>query len=165
MDPADPFAACRHPRAWVVARLVLLAAAVSLACYIPYKYATDPPSFRGLYGYLFPLSGLIALAGLALSVKPGLVFRMPLVARVVVAALGAAWMATGLLCLSMLTAMTARMPLAGGFATFHMLVQHVFLALAVGGFALAPGALYRLFGFDPAPAPKQAGRLPLPAEA
>jgi len=165
MEPVNPFAACRRPRAWVAARLALLAASVSLACFVPFRYATSPPPFGGLYGYLFPLSGLIALVGIALAMRPGLVFRMPLAARAAVAGLGAAWMATGLFCLSSLTATTMTMPLPGLFATFHMLVQHVFITLAVGGFALAPGAVYRLFGFDLSPAREQTGRLPAPAEA
>jgi len=165
MEPVNPFAACRRPRAWVAARLALLAAAVSLACFVPFRYATDPPPFGGLYGYLFPLSGLIALVGIALAMRPGLVFRMPLAARAAVAGLGAAWMATGLFCLSSLTATTMTMPLPGLFATFHMLVQHVFITLAVGGFALAPGAVYRLFGFHLAPAREQTGSLPAAAEA
>lgn len=165
MEPANPLAACRRPRAWVAARLVLLAMAVSLACYIPFRYLTQPPPFRGLYGFLFPLSALIALAGMTLAVRPGLVFRLPLTARAAVAALGAAWMATGLYCLSSLAVMTMTVPLPGLFATFHMLVQHVFLPLAVGGFALAPGGAYRLFGFELAPAPKPTGTRLVPAEA
>ncbi len=165
MEPANPLAACRRPRAWVAARLALLVAAVSLACFIPFRYATDPPPVRGLYGYLFPLSGLIALTGMALAMRPGLAFRMPPAARAGAAALGVAWMATGVVCLSSLTAMMMKMPLPGLFATFHMLVQHVFLPLAVGGFALAPRATYAIFGFELAPVPRQTGTMPVPSEA
>lgn len=156
MEQSRPFGACRHPKAWTIARVAVLAAAASLACYIPYKYATHPPSMSGAYGFLFPLSTLIALAGIVLALRPGLAFRMPIASRVALAGLGAAWATTGLLCLSSLAATTAKMPLPGLFATFHMLVQHVFLTFAVGGFVLVPRAIYRLFGFELAQSPSEA---------
>ena len=51
-------------------RIALFAAAASLAAYIPYKYATQLHAIQGLYAFLFPLSAILAAAGIALAVRP-----------------------------------------------------------------------------------------------
>jgi len=51
-------------------RVALFAVAASLALYIPYKYVTHLHAIEGLYAFLFPLSGVLALAGIVLAVKP-----------------------------------------------------------------------------------------------
>ncbi len=51
-------------------RVILLLLAATLAFYIPFKYATQLHAATGIYAFLFPLSGLLAIAGITLSVKP-----------------------------------------------------------------------------------------------
>ena len=51
-------------------RIALFVAAASLALYIPYKYATELHAISGLYAYLFPLSGVLAVFGMILAVRP-----------------------------------------------------------------------------------------------
>lgn len=133
-------------KAWNFFRFVLLAAAVSLLAYIPYKYATGLHATQGVYFYLFPLSGVVALLGIVLSVRPALGFRLPLWARAGVATVAMGWIATGILCIPSLTRMTLAAPLAGLFATFHMAAQHLFLSGAVVFLLLAPHSVYSLFG-------------------
>ena len=52
-------------------RVALFAAALSLAAYIPYKYATQLHAITGLYAFLFPLASVLAAAGMLLAMKPG----------------------------------------------------------------------------------------------
>lgn len=133
-------------RSWIVYRLVMFAAAASLALYIPYKYATQLHAVSGLYAFLFPLSGVLAVAGIVLAVRPELAFRTPLVLRAVVGAVAVGWLATGLLCAKSLTLGILENPGPGLFAAFHMVVQHVVLSFQVAALALAPRALYDQLG-------------------
>ncbi len=127
-------------------RVALFAVAASLALYIPYKYATHLHAIEGLYALLFPLSGVLALAGIVLAVKPqtGCGCSEPMRAGVgVVAGL---WMGTGLLCVPTLAATVQASPLGGMLATFHMLAQHVFLSSVLLAFAIAPSWTARTLG-------------------
>lgn len=135
-------------RSWSAYRWVMFLAAASLAVYIPYKYATQLHAIRGLYAFLFPLSAVLALGGMALALRPGLALRLPLLARAAVGALAAGWIATGVLCVPTLAKQVMASPWGGLFATFHMLVQHVVLSLLVAALALAPRALFRQMGLE-----------------
>ena len=138
---------------WLAFRAVMLVTAASLAIYIPYKYATQLHAIDGLYAVLFPLSSVLAIAGVALGVRPALAFRLPTPARAAVGAIAGSWLMTGVLCIPSLTETTLEAPAAGLFATFHMLAQHVVLSLAVSALVLAPRATYARFGVEP-PAPR-----------
>ena len=124
--------------AWVIFRIALFAAAVSLAAYIPYKYATQLHTVTGMYAFLFPLSGVLAVAGIVLALRPRTACDCSPVTRAGVGVLAGAWMVTGVLCVSSLLEMIASSPAGGLFATFHMLAQHVFLSLSILAFALIP---------------------------
>ncbi len=130
---------------WLVYRFLLLAAAVSLAMYIPYKYATQLHAIDGLYFYLFPLSPIVAMAGIVLAYRPQFAFSMPLWIRSAVSLISVGWIATGVLCIPSLSQTVIAEPLRGFFATFHMTAQHIFLSLGVAFFMMAPLGVYKLF--------------------
>lgn len=131
---------------WLGFRILLLAAAVSLAIYIPFKYATQLHAIEGIYAFLFPFSSLVALTGIVLALRPDLAFNTPRVLSSAVGAISAMWIATGVVCIPSLMQTTLSTPMLGAFATFHMLGQHVFLSLGVIFLLLAPGFVYRIFG-------------------
>lgn len=122
-------------------RVLLFGAAASLAVYIPFKYATQLHAVTGLYAFLFPLSGLLAAAGIVLSLRPRAACALNLSMRFGLGSVAVLWSATGALCLPSLAASVARAPAAGLLATFHMTAQHLFLSLTVLAFAIAPQAL------------------------
>ena len=80
---------------WGSCRFILLALVVSLPAYVPFKYATQLHAIDGLYALLFPFSSVIALAGIALAVRPALGFQLPLWLRAGVSVLSVGWIATG----------------------------------------------------------------------
>lgn len=130
---------------WRIFRFLVLAAAASLAVYIPFKYATQLHAIEGIYAFLFPLSSLVALAGIGLAWKPETAFRAPLWIRAAVSVVAVGWIATGVLCIPSLTRTTMAAPLAGFIATFHMTAQHVFLSLSVTFMLLVPHTVYGWF--------------------
>ena len=130
----------------MIFRVALFAAAASLAAYIPYKYATQLHAITGFYAFLFPLSGVLALAGLALAVKPGAACSCSAVVRAGAGSIAVLWMATGLLCVPTLAATIRGSVWGGAFAAIHMTTQHVFLSLAILAFAFAPYWMARLVG-------------------
>jgi len=119
-------------------RAALFAAAASLALYIPYKYATQLHAVNGLYAFLFPLSSLLALAGMVLAVRPAKACDCSATLRSGLAALSLLWLATGAMCAGTLTRAVLDDPLHGSIATLHMLLQHVFLSAALLAFASRP---------------------------
>ena len=126
-------------------RVALFIVAASLAAYIPYKYATSLHAVQGMYAYLFPLSGLLALVGMILAVNPKACDCSAGI-RSGVAGLSILWMGIGLMCVPSLTSMIIHSPLGGLFASFHLLSQHVFLSLSLLGFALAPAWMLSKLG-------------------
>lgn len=122
----------------VIFKVALLAAAVSLLGYIPYKYLTHPHAIKGLYAFLFPLSSVVAVAAIAFALFPQRMLQLPLSVRAGIGSIATVWIITGLLCVPTLAAQTLTAPAAGLFATFHMIVQHVFLSLSVVALVLAP---------------------------
>lgn len=138
-------------------RGALFAAAVSLAFYIPYKYGTQLHANEGLYAFLFPLSALLAAAGIVFAVKPGKSCDCGVPMRTGLGALSILWLATGLACVGSLTTSIIADPLRGGFATFHMFVQHVFLSLAVLAFVVAPQRMAGVRGLATAPSNRVPG--------
>lgn len=128
-------------------RVALFAAAASLAVYIPYKYATQLHAVTGIYAFLFPLSALLAAAGIVLAVKPQRGCDCGVSMRAGVGALSALWLATGVLCVGSLTVAVMEHPMHGSIATFHMLVQHVFLSLSLIAFAFMPDRMAEMLGF------------------
>jgi hypothetical protein len=153
--------ATQRPRrilAWL-SRAALFAAAASLAAYIPYKYATQLHAVQGLYAFLFPLSALLAAAGMIVALQPQRACSCGAPLRSGIAALSALWLATGVMCVGTLSAAIAEQPLHGWIATFHMLAQHVFLSLALIAFALWPRRLASALGGAPS------GREAMPAAA
>ena len=129
-----------------VFRAALFAAAASLAAYIPYKYATQLHAVQGLYAFLFPLSALLAVAGIVFAVKPEKACDCGTTMRSGIAALSVLWLATGMLCVGTLTDAVLANPLRGSIASFHMIAQHVFLSLALIAFAALPGRMVRALG-------------------
>lgn len=144
------FAKDQSPGQWAL-RIGLLAAAVSLAAYIPFKYATQLHAMEGAYAFLFPLSSLLALAGIILAVRPRCACDCGVAVRSSLGALAVLWLATGLLCVRTLTLGILDNPLGGSFAMLHMLVQHVFLSLTVLAFALRPIRAATLLGDEARP--------------
>ncbi len=132
-------------RLWLVFRVLLLGAAASLAAYIPYKYATQLHAIEGIYFYLFPLSSVVALAGILLAWKPELGFTLPIWLRTATSAIAVGWIATGVICVPSLAKTTMAAPLKGLFATFHMTTQHIFLSLVVTFMLLVPQAVHSWF--------------------
>ncbi len=127
-------------------RLALFAAAASLAVYIPYKFATQLHAITGIYAFLFPLSVLLAAAGIVLAVKPEKACDCGVSMRAGVGALSVLWLATGVLCVGSLAAAVMEHPMHGSIATFHMLTQHVFLSLSLIAFALLPYRMAEMLG-------------------
>lgn len=124
-------------------RTALFAAAASLAAYIPYKYATQLHAISGFYAFLFPLSSLLAVAGLIFAVKPTKACDCGVTMRSGIAALSVLWLATGLMCVGTLTDAVVKDPLHGSIATFHMVAQHVFLSASLIAFAWMPTRMAR----------------------
>lgn len=143
-----------HSSGALVFRLALFLAALSLAAYIPYKYATQLHAVSGIYAFLFPLSGLLALAGITVAVKPQVACDCGMPVRSGLGALAVLWMVTGMLCVKSLAAGMLNDPLHGSIAMVHMLAQHAFLSLSLLAFALFPQQMARLLG---RPTPAQAG--------
>ena len=133
-------------------RVILFLSAATLALYIPFKYATQLHAATGIYAFLFPLSGLLAIAGITLSVKPRTACDCSTMTRGGAGVLAVGWMVTGLLCISSLSAMVREMPLGGTIAMVHMLAQHVVLSMAILAFAIWPRRTAILFG-APLPVP------------
>ena len=146
--------------AWLY-RAALFIAAASLAAYIPYKYATQLHDISGLYAFLFPLSALLAAAGMIVAVKPGTACDCGTTMRSGVAALSVLWLATGVMCGGMLTRAVMDDPLQGSIATFHMLAQHVFLSLSLIAFAWAPQRIARALGAGTRAARRGGGMMPI----
>lgn len=130
-------------------RVALFVAAASLAAYIPYKYATQLHAVQGFYAFLFPLSALLAVAGMIVAVKPGKACDCGTTMRTGVGALSVLWLATGVMCVGSLTEAVIEHPLHGSIASFHMLAQHVFLSIMLVAFALNPQRMAGLFGARP----------------
>lgn len=135
---------------WLL-RAALFLAAASLAAYIPYKYATQLHAVTGFYAFLFPLSALLAAAGIFAAVKPDKACDCGVTMRSGVAALSLLWLATGVMCVGSLTEAVIEHPMHGSIATFHMIAQHVFLSLMLLAIALAPQRMAKAMGVEPAP--------------
>ena len=145
-----------HSSAWLF-RAALFAAAASLAAYIPYKYATQLHAVSGLYAFLFPLSALLAAAGMIVAVKPEKACDCSATMRTGVAALAGLWLVVGMMCVGTLTQSVLDHPLHGSIATFHMLAQHVFLSLSLIAFAWAPRRMASALGIGAAARPRSMG--------
>lgn len=138
--------ASRFPLPGWIFRAALFLAAASLAAYIPYKYATQLHAVSGMYAFLFPLSGWLALAGMVVAWKPQMACDCGVSMRAGVGALSVLWMATGILCVKSLAADVMSDPLHGSIATLHMLAQHVFLSLGLIAFAVMPERVVTTLG-------------------
>lgn len=132
----------------LVFRAALFLAAASLVGYIVYKYATTLHAYTGPYAFLFPMSGLLAIAGMWLAVKPQTACDCGVPMRGGIGALSVLWMATGLQCVKMLAVGVMDDPLQGSIAAIHMLAQHVFLSLSLLAFAFFPQHMARLLGVE-----------------
>ncbi|MEO7244536.1 MAG: hypothetical protein ABIX12_05245 [Rubrivivax sp.] len=119
-------------------RVALFAAAASLALYIPFKYATQLHAVTGFYAFIFPLSALLAAAGIVVALKPEKACDCGPAVRSGIAALSLLWLTTGMLCISALADAVASQPLRGSLATFQMAAQHIFLSLSLLAFAWRP---------------------------
>ena len=122
----------------VIFKVALLASAVSLLGYIPYKYWTQLHAIKGLYALLFPLSSVVAAAAIALALFPQRMLRLRLFVRAGIGSIATVWLITGLLCVPTLAAQTLIAPASGLLATLHMLAHHVFLSLSVVALVLVP---------------------------
>ena len=140
------FGTARRDVTPLVLRTILFLSAATLALYIPFKYLTQLHAVTGFYAILFPLSGLLAAAGVVLAIKPEAACDCSTMARIGGGGLAIGWMATGLMCTASLTEMVQEMPLGGSVAMVHMLAQHVVLSMAILSFAIAPAWTARSFG-------------------
>jgi len=136
------------PYGSLIFRIALFTAAASLAAYIPFKYATQLNTIEGFYAFLFPLSGILALVGMGLAIKPRLGCDCGFGLRSGVGAVALLWLATGVLCVPTLVAMIPESPWGGAIAAFHMIAQHIFLSFAILAFAFAPNWMARKLGVD-----------------
>jgi len=125
-------------RRWKAMRLLLLLAGLSLALYMPWKAATQYASLESIYGPWFLQGAVVAVAGILFMARPGLAPGVPLWLRLGVGVAALLWMRTGLACTPSLVASIQQSVLSGGFATFHMMAQHIFLSAGVLGMAAAP---------------------------
>ena len=121
-----------------VFRVALFLAAASLAAYIAYKYATHLHATSGLYAFMFPLSAVLAAVGMILAVNPQKACDCSTPLRAGIASISGLWLATGVMCVGMLTQAIMAHPLSGSMATFQMLAQHVFLSLSLLAFTAVP---------------------------
>lgn len=112
-------------------RLALFAAAASLAAYIPYRYAMQSHAAGSLYGWLFPWSSLLAIAGMVFALRPRMACDCGVITRVGLGGLAIGWMAAGMLCTEPLLRAIVNHPAAGLAATFQMSAQHLFLSASV----------------------------------
>ena len=119
-------------------RIALFAAAASLVVYIPYKYANTAHALTGLYAFLFPMSSILGLVGMALAIKPEASCSCNMVTRVGFGTFSALWIVTGIQCIPHLTEMIEKNALGGVIATAHMSIQHILLSLVIIAFAIAP---------------------------
>jgi len=140
----------RPPIGWTLFRVGLLAAALSLAAYIPYKYATQLHAIQGLYAFLFPLSAVLAVVGIVLALQPKKACDCSAGVRAGIGVLAGLWLVTGVLCVPTLVEAITKNPAGGLFAAFHMSAQHVFLSLAIIAFAVAPRTMANKLGTMPA---------------
>jgi len=128
----------KSSRRWKAMRLLLLLAGLSLALYMPWKAATQYESLEGIYGPWFLQGAVVAVAGILFMARPGLALGVPLWLRIGVGVAALLWMRTGLACTPSLLTSIQQSLLSGGFATFHMMAQHVFLSAGVIGMAAVP---------------------------
>lgn len=152
----NPLQLSRSPAWRATFRVALFVAAAWLALYIPFKYATQLHAISGLYAVAFPLSAILALAGIVVAWKPRTACDCSVPVRAGVGAVAVLWLVTGMLCVGSLADSIAANPLRGTFATFQMVVQHVFLSLTLLAFAFAPARMSRAFGAASGPAPTTA---------
>lgn len=139
----------RSIRRWRIVRLLLLIAATSLAVYMPFKAVTSFDRLEYIYGPWFLQGVVVAVAGLIFFWRPAIATRTPLLLRLGVGAAALLWMQTGLACTpSLLESLQASL-LKGGFASFHMFAQHVFLSLGVALIMVAPAFFARSLGIAP----------------
>jgi len=132
--------------AWWIFRIALFSAAASLAAYIPFKYATQLHAVDGFYAFLFPLSGILALAGITVALRPRSTCDCGAGIRAGVGSISILWLGTGMICTPSLAEHIASSPISGLFATFQMLAQHVFLSLSLIAFAFFPREVLTKFG-------------------
>ena len=116
-------------------RAALFGAGASLAIYIVYKYATTLHATTGLYAFLFPLSSILAAAGITFAIKPRMSCDCNVAMRSGGGAVALLWMATGAMCLPHVGNMAPSV-LPGVIA--GVTVQHFFLPAAILMFAFAP---------------------------
>ena len=133
-------------RAWGFFRWALFAAGLSLALYLPFRYATNPPAIPSLYAFLLPLSSILAGGGIVLALRPGFSSQLHTFVRAGIAAVAVLWLVAGMVCIPSLGLRILSAPVVGLLATFQMLAQHVFLSLSVGAFALKPLETCAWFG-------------------
>lgn len=154
----------------LTARVAMIATAVSLWVYIPYRYAVRPPEAGGVlgtaYALLFPLAALLALWALAVAWRPDRLERLAGEAgpnvrdagteavrdpfRWILGGYGGAWLLMGVSCVPGLAELAAASPVEGLFSTLHMTAQHVFLGLVAVTAAWRPEAVRSLLVGTPA---------------
>jgi hypothetical protein len=137
-----------HRVRWPTFRALLFLSGLTLVGYVVYRFALpQPPDYGSLYGRIFLLSLLLAVAGMVLGVSPRSLHDARgwpgSGIRVALSGFGAVWMATGLACTPSLVAGVSESPLRGTFDLIHMLSGHVYLPLAVAALAWAPARVAR----------------------
>jgi hypothetical protein len=138
----------KRPLVGWIFRGTLMLAGVTLAIYIPYKYATQLHAISGLYAFLFPMSGLLAMAGIALAWKPTLGCSCGMPLRAGIGSISVLWLCTGLLCVSSLATGVMNDPVQGSIAVVHMVLQHILLTFGLLAFVLFPVRIVEWLGLE-----------------
>ena len=135
-------------KGWTIFRIALFVAAASLVFYLIFKYTTQLHTISGYYTFMLPLSSFVAIAGMYIATKPKSACDCGGGLRIGIGAIAGGWLVVGLACVPSLAQHIVNSPVSGLFATFQMLVQHVFLALSVIAFATYPKRMLVIFGLD-----------------
>ena len=133
----------------MIFRTALFGAGASLAIFIVYKYATTLHATTGLYAFLFPLSSLLAAAGITLAIKPRMSCDCTVAMRSGGGAIAVLWMATGAMCLPHIGHMAMSSVPGALSAAFHMTTHHFFLPAVILLFAFAPNWMAYKLGVAP----------------
>lgn len=148
-DDSDADCGCKETRKRrKLLRWALLLAGLSLAAYMPYKAIASADVLEKIYGPWFLQGMVVAVTGVLFIARPSFAARLPLILRMAVFASALLWMRTGLACTPHLLEGLSVSLGPGLFAWFHMLTQHVFLALGVAAIAAAPRPVLRYLGAD-----------------
>lgn len=127
-------------------RTALFGAAASLAVFILYKLSTTLHATEGFYAFMFPLSAILAAAGMTLAIKPAMSCDCSVAMRSGVGATAVLWLATGAMCGPHIAEMAAHSPMRALYVGSLMTTQHIFLSSVILVFVFVPTWMSRKLG-------------------